>query len=168
MKETERIGDELRRADHGDPWHGWSLQRITEDVTAGEASARPIPGAHTICEIVLHVAAWRGEVRERLLGGLPGEPPDGDWPSPARDEDAAWMAATARLATAHRELLGALARFPEARLDEIVGGQREPAVGTGVSYGVMLHGIAQHDAYHAGQIALLKKALRASEGGLRH
>jgi hypothetical protein len=27
-----------------------------------------------------------------------------------------------------------------------------------VSYYVLLHGIAQHDAYHGGQIALLKRA----------
>ncbi len=30
------------------------------------------------------------------------------------------------------------------------------------SFYIMLHGLAQHDAYHAGQIAMLKKAVAAS------
>ena len=36
---------------------------------------------------------------------------------------------------------------------------RNRALGTGVSYYELLHGIVQHDAYHAGQIAIIKKVL---------
>ena len=36
---------------------------------------------------------------------------------------------------------------------------RNRPLGTGVSYYELLHGIVQHDAYHAGQIAILKKVL---------
>jgi uncharacterized damage-inducible protein DinB len=32
-------------------------------------------------------------------------------------------------------------------------------MGAGVSHYELLHGIVQHDAYHAGQIAVLKKIL---------
>jgi uncharacterized damage-inducible protein DinB len=36
---------------------------------------------------------------------------------------------------------------------------RNRPLGTGVTYYELLHGIVQHDAYHAGQIAILKKIL---------
>ena len=56
----------------------------------------------------------------------------------------------------------ALQPWPEARLADLVGSMApELPLGTGTSFYVLLHGVAQHDAYHAGQIALLKKALAA-------
>ena len=47
-----------------------------------------------------------------------------------------------------------------ARLDERAGSPEELSAGGGVTYRVMLHGLAQHDAYHTGQIALLKRIYR--------
>ena len=49
--------------------------------------------------------------------------------------------------------------FPPGRLAEQVPGtpDEDPT-----SFYIMLHGLAQHDAYHAGQIAQLKKAVAAS------
>ena len=47
--------------------------------------------------------------------------------------------------------------FDDARLGDRVGQQRDPALGTGSTYYVMLHGAVQHNLYHAGQIALLRK-----------
>jgi len=38
-------------------------------------------------------------------------------------------------------------------------GSLNPAMGTGVTYAAMLHGLAQHNVYHAGQIMILKRAL---------
>jgi hypothetical protein len=37
---------------------------------------------------------------------------------------------------------------------------RDPALGSGVNHRAMVHGLIQHNAYHSGQIALLRKALR--------
>ena len=50
------------------------------------------------------------------------------------------------------------------RISEKIGDVRDRALGSGVSVYVTLHGLAQHHAYHAGQIALLKRAL---QGGAR-
>jgi uncharacterized damage-inducible protein DinB len=36
---------------------------------------------------------------------------------------------------------------------------RNRELGTGVSYYELLHGIVQHDAYHSGQIAIVRKVL---------
>jgi hypothetical protein len=58
MKETERIRDQLHRAFAGDAWHGPSVLEILENVTASQAATRPIAGAHSIWELVLHIKAW--------------------------------------------------------------------------------------------------------------
>ena len=155
--DRKAIAAVLERSVAGDPWHGPSLTSLLADVTAVEAARRPIGGAHSILEIVLHVAAWAEEVGARLAGGVAGEPAVGDWPLPRP-----WDEARARLAAAHASLQRRLAAFPEERLGERIGGDREPALGSGVSYGAMAIGVAEHNAYHGGQIALLKRALRGS------
>jgi uncharacterized damage-inducible protein DinB len=157
----ERLADELARAASGDAWHGPSLAALLDDVTAAEAARRPIAGAHTIWELVLHLTAWTGEVRRRLGGGEPGEPGEGDWPEPPAATPEAWAAARAALAAAHAALQADVLHVDDAQLDRPVGGTRDLPLGSGGPHGVMLHGLAQHDAYHGGQIALLKKAARA-------
>lgn len=157
----EVIADELARAYDGDPWHGSSVVRILEGLSSADAHVHPVPGAHSIWELVLHMAAWTGEVHRRLEGGAPGEPAEGDWPAPPRAPDeGAWRDAKDRLWAAHRSLLAALPGIPPSQLPRVVGTpKRDPAMGSGVTHEVMLHGLAQHHAYHAGQIAILKRAL---------
>ena len=41
---------------------------------AAEAASRPIPGAHSIWELVLHVAGWADVARARLTSGEPVVP----------------------------------------------------------------------------------------------
>jgi len=160
MNETERIGDELRRGHERGAWHGPSVQEVLEGVTASTAAAHSIPGAHSIWELVLHITAWRGEVVRRLEGGEPGQPPEGDWPPVGDTSEAAWGDARRRLEDSYRRLAAAVARFAESRLDQAVGRKPpDPALGTVGSFYVMLHGIAQHDAYHMGQVAILRKAV---------
>lgn len=160
VTEIERIADELGRAHHGDPWHGSSARAVLAGVTAPQAAARPLPNAHTIWELVLHVAAWRREVARRLAGGEPGLPASGDWPAmPAPPTADAWSSALSSFEASARELLAAVTRSDPEGLDTLIGGDRSREVGTGVSWYVMLHGVSQHDAYHMGQVALLRKLL---------
>jgi uncharacterized damage-inducible protein DinB len=161
MTEVDRIADELARAHSGDPWHGSSTHAVLAGVIAAEASARPIPNAHTIWELVLHLSGWRREVVRRLRGGKPGMPERGDWPAmPAAADEPEWRRTLEGYDASHRELAAALTSVPPDRLDELVGGDRAPELGTGISWYVMLHGVAQHEAYHTGQIALLRKLTR--------
>ncbi len=151
--ETARIADQLRRAFDGGAWHGDSLFEILEGVTAARAAARPIAGAHTIWELVLHVAAWDGAVLRRL-GGAAVELSDAENFPPVTDTSAAaWRAALAQVRCGHEELVVAVAALPESRLDDMVPGKE----GAHYTFYYMLHGVVQHELYHAGQMALLKK-----------
>jgi hypothetical protein len=155
--ERETILDELRRAWDGDPWHGDPLRRVLDGVTVEQAAARPLPGAHSIGELVLHLASWSREVARRLGDRVARDPEVGDWPPFAGGEQG-WRAALDGLARAHGELLAAVEAFPPGELSSMVGDERDRPLGAGVSFAVMLHGTAQHYAYHAGQAALLRKS----------
>jgi uncharacterized damage-inducible protein DinB len=158
MSEITRIIDELQREHDGDPWHGSPLKSILDGVDAAQAARRPLSGAHSIWELVLHVTGWKREVAKRVGGGAASEPPDGDWPEVGEPTEARWKKSLADLESAHRDLIRAIEVLPEHTLFEPTNDPRDRPLGAGVSYYVLLHGAAQHDVYHAGQIALLKKA----------
>lgn len=146
-----RIVDELRQAYDGDPWHGPPLLKVLEGVDAEVAYARPIADAHTIWEIVAHLAAWDGVVAGRIAERRPIEAPDeGDFPPVTASTPAAWGEALAELGRRHAALVAVVAGGDASRLDETVAGKP-------YDLELMLHGVAQHMAYHAGQIALLRK-----------
>jgi len=153
MSEASRVADQLRRAFDGDAWHGDSLFEILEGVTAAGAAAYPIAGAHSIWELVLHIAAWDGAVLRRL-GGVAVELSDAEnFPRVTDAGEAAWRSVLAHVRLVHEELVAAVAGLSDVRLYEMVPGKQEAHY----TFYYMLHGVAQHELYHAGQIALLKK-----------
>lgn len=159
MQEGERLRRELDATMHGDPWYGPAVTRIIDGIDAAGAAAHPINGAHSIWELVLHMTAWANEVRRRLEGGQHGEPSEGDWPPVTRTTEAAWRAALEGLRAAHDELAKALVATKDADLARQVAGGQVDAMGAPVTLYQTSIGILQHDTYHAGQIALLKRAL---------
>ena len=160
MSETHRIVDELSRDHSGDPWHGSSVTALLRGVTAPQAASRSIPHVHTVWQLVLHMTAWKNEVRRRLAGGPAGDPEEGDWPDVGATTPERWREALAKLDQAHAALIEAVRALPESALFEPTNDPRNPSTGAGVSKYVLLHGLVQHDAYHAGQIALLVKVVR--------
>ncbi len=160
MSETARIVDELEREHAGDPWHGSSVSDILKGVTAAQAAAHTVPHVHTIWELVLHMIAWKNEVRRRLSGAPSGEPEEGDWPEVGPPTAERWRETLERLDAAHAALTSAVRNLPESSLFEPTNDPRNRAAGTGVTKYVLLHGLVQHDAYHAGQLAMLVKVVR--------
>jgi uncharacterized damage-inducible protein DinB len=158
MTEIERIVDELQREHSGEPWHGSPLRQILKGMSAAHAAAQPIAGGHSIWELVLHITAWKNEVRRRLSGAAASDPEEGDWPAVGDPSDARWRQALAALERAHTELVAAIRQVPDAQLSKATNDPRAPG-GAGVSYYILLHGIVQHDVYHSGQIAIVKKGL---------
>lgn len=139
----------------GQAWHGGPTPvGSLRGVSAAEARWRPRPGRHTIWELALHIAYWDYAVRRRLEGGAPGEFPrhPANFPAmPARTGEREWAADRALLADEHRLLVTAIKAFPAARVGRHAGGRKR------WSYGDLIAGIAMHDAYHAGQIQLMKR-----------
>jgi len=158
MSEVERIADQLKRAFEGEAWHGPSVLEIIEGITAHQAAARTFDGTHSIWELVLHIAAWERAILRRLHGDRAQLPTEEDWPAVGTTTDEAWKQAKQALKQGHDNLRAAIAALDDSRLDQ-------PIIEGMSSVYVTLHGIVQHDLYHAGQIAILKKA--TSEGATK-
>lgn len=119
---------------------------------AAKAATRPRPDLHSIWELVLHITAWQKMALQSLEGNayvsMTGEE---DWPTvPADPTEDAWQTARAAMAELNDRLVEAIRAFPEERLDETVPGGE-------FGFYLLLHGVAQHNIYHAGQIAILKR-----------
>ena len=158
MTRKDRLLADLRRAYAGEAWHGPALAVLLRDVDAATAAAPPAVGAHSIWEIVLHLTGWVREVARRLEGRPAQLPEGGDWTAVGDTSASAWEAARKALAEAHGELVGVLANLADSRLDEPL--PTSSPTEERVTAELTLSGVLQHDAYHGGQIALLKKARR--------
>jgi uncharacterized damage-inducible protein DinB len=149
--EAVRLADQLRRAFEGDAWHGPALLELLADIDAATAAAHSLPDVHSIWELVLHIAAWDDAVNRRIVLKKALQLNDAENFPPVEDKGpAAWKNAVAQVKKAHAELLKTVKGLPDERLRERVPGKK-------YDIGFMLEGVAQHELYHAGQIAILKK-----------
>lgn len=152
---------QLRRQHDGEPWHGPSRATVLEGITADEAAWRPAADAHSIWDLVLHMRSWTLEVLRRANGGAPGEPEDGDWPAPPRKPTAdEWQKALRSLDDAHAALIAAVGAMPADRLSARVGDTSTPDESR-ISVAAMVRSLAEHDIYHTGQVAMLKRLARS-------
>jgi uncharacterized damage-inducible protein DinB len=152
MNQIELIADQLQHAYTGEAWHGPSLLELLNGVTADQALARPVAGAHSIWELTMHIGAWMCACRRRLAGDPAKLTSQEDWPAINGSSPVAWRQTLDALEHEQNQLRAAICSLPEPSLENQVPGKN-------YSVAFMLHGVIQHNLYHAGQIALLKKAL---------
>jgi uncharacterized damage-inducible protein DinB len=150
--ESGRIADQLRRAFEGNAWHGPALLELLKGVDAATAAAKPFTDVHSIWELVLHIAAWDNAGLRRLKGEMAKLKGKANFPVvPTPPTEDAWHEAVAATKRTHENLVETVAGLSEKRL-------RDRVPGKPYDFYHLFHGIAQHELYHAGQIAILKKA----------
>ncbi len=152
MSEAQRIAKQLQRTFEGRAFHGPALNEVLVGVDAQTALLIPTGASHSIWQLVLHATFWQDEARRWLAGNYRPPAELNDWPAVECATEDAWQAALAELRSSNDALCEVAMKLDDARLPERVH-QGAPSV-----Y-VTLHGIVQHNVYHAGQIALLKKLL---------
>jgi len=152
MAERQRTLELVDRAYRAKAWHGPALLETLDGVTPAMAAKRVVRGAHTIWELVDHVASWNAIVALRLAGEQPQVTPELNFPKTPAPTAAAWKRSLARLAASQRRFRSAVARFQVAHLGRI-------RPGTKTSWNVLIHGQIQHQLYHAGQIAMLRRGM---------
>ena len=161
MPDRDRLLDALQRAHNGQPWHGPSRADVLRDVTAAEAAHRPSATSHTLWEVVLHMRSWTEEVLQRANGGVPADPRNGDWPPmPVPADDAAWQRTLQSLDAAHAALVARVQAMDDAARAARVADRPGEAPGSGITQRAMIRSLAEHDVYHTGQLATLKRIAR--------
>ena len=124
-------------------WHGANLTSALRGVSSARA-ARKVGSRKCVWEQLLHAAYWKHRVLRKLTGAGRFPRAGSNWPAlPAPADDAAWRADLSLLREIHRDLRAAVAALPASSLDPKTVW--------------LVHGAAAHDAYHAGQIKLLRR-----------
>jgi hypothetical protein len=143
----------------GRGWQGATLRGAIRGVTAREALWRPGPGRRCIWEHVLHAAYWKHAVARVLDESAAGtfDRSPSNWPAAPGPLDPGldrrWKSDRAYLADVHRRLTAAAARVRPDDLGARPGGRKW-------SLATYLAGAAAHDAYHLGQVQLIKRLAR--------
>lgn len=161
MTESERIVRQYDMVMQGNAWHGDPIWQILDGISAESAAQRPVADAHTIWEIVMHMMFWEDVVRRRLGGLRAGLDEALNFPSMPRATEANWQKTLAEFRASNQELREAMTKLDPSRVDEL------SAAGKRTFYDEA-HGVIQHNLYHAGQIAILKKGftVKRASGGL--
>jgi uncharacterized damage-inducible protein DinB len=161
MNEIERIKDQLSRAFDGESWTGPSIMEVLKDIEPVKAASKPIANAHSIWEILEHVNSDLQIVIRRMRGDSTPITDEDDWPKVTNTGMESWRDLMARFKTNHNELLNEVSKLKPEQLDK-------PILEGLSTYYVTLHGVVQHNQYHLGQIAILKKGYFSTEGMLSH
>jgi uncharacterized damage-inducible protein DinB len=123
MLDMEIIADQIGRAFRGESWHGPSVSEVLAGVSAEDAAAHPIPGAHSIWEIVLHLTAGYNLVLRRIRGERAQLSPEEAWPPATETSAAAWRESQETLDELNKQLESAVRAYPAQRLSEELGAE---------------------------------------------
>lgn len=137
-----------------------SAEKALAGLPPRQRAVRPAPGLHSVWELLEHMRIAQEDILRYTLDPLWKSPkfPEGYWPAPSDEvEDAQWKSS--------------LARF-KADLDEVCALARETKYdltarlphGKWRTYLRQILLVADHNAYHAGQIVETRKALQAWHG----
>ncbi len=148
--ELDGILEHYERVMHGDAWHGDPVWKILEGIDASCAAATPVSGVHSIWQLVMHMTYWEHVAVKRSLQPFVADESLNFLPTPAADE-AAWQRTLDDFRASNREFRQQITRLDATKLDEKTPGGRR-------TLRTDLLGVIEHHIYHAGQIAILKKA----------
>lgn len=142
------------------PWHGGpTLMGALRGVNAHQAAWKPAPDRKSVWELALHIAYWNYSVRRYFdpdsKKGFARSP--SNFPAVADTSEKAWQEDKFLISEEHNKLIMAIQLFPESRLGEKTDSKKQ------WTYGQLLMGVTVHDAYHTGQIQLMKRLYQEME-----
>jgi len=152
-----RMGNEINRilklyADlqHGDCWLGTNFKQTLHGINTTSAQKEIAPGRNNIWQLTSHIIYWRTKVTNRMEGNN-NPPPFIDFRLPEYLNEETWKQELTDFESVYHLLRNSIHNFHEENLDK-------PSPKEGQTYYQLIMGCLQHDAYHLGQIVLLKKS----------
>jgi uncharacterized damage-inducible protein DinB len=151
VSQTARIADSYRAATVKGAWYGPSLGELLSQISLELATTRPVPGAHSISELLQHLLLWNERIRNTSdRNSLPRWEPEKDWAEPPIP----WNELLTRWSESRELLEEKIRNFPVEDLAKQVPGRNYP-------YGTLFHGVVEHTIYHSGQIAMVLSMLQS-------
>ena len=148
--EINRILKLFAELQHGDCWVDHSFKEVLHGIDAQKAIDGISGNTNSIWQLVAHITYWRTKVVNRLTG-TDNPPPFADFLLPDEPTEKNWKQALNDFEAAYHLLRNAIYHFKADNLDN-------PSPKEGQTFYELILGCLQHDAYHLGQIMLLKKS----------
>lgn len=153
-KEIQSIIRNLENTLDGEPWYGRPVYALLREVDASVAFNKPTPGSHSLIDLLYHMLTWADFTLKRLEGDKVNDlafSEKMDW----REMDPKihdWDEGLAALIATHQQIIALLQTKSDELLKEIVDYRQ-------YNFRFLLNGLIQHNIYHAGQVAYVKKLL---------
>lgn len=147
--ELNRILKLFEDLQHGDCWIGNNFKEVLQGTNADMAVKKISPHTNSLWQLVSHITYWRTLVVNRLTGS-DNPPPFQDFLLPGNCNEESWRQTLHDFEAAYHLLRNAIHHFNEASLEK-------PSPKKTQTYYELMMGCLQHDAYHLGQMMLLKK-----------
>ena len=154
MKENEKLQKLFRDHFNGAPWIEVQITGSLKNIKAAYA-AKNVSGLNSIWQIVHHMTCWRETLLARLRGVHVPSPADNYFIPIADTSAKAWTKTLTRLNASQKNILLYLQK-------EWKDADEKPGNSPYSRY-ELIQGLLQHDAYHLGQIILIKKLLPAGK-----
>jgi uncharacterized damage-inducible protein DinB len=151
MNEINNLLKQFTSLQHGESWIGVNFKESLQEVNAAMAAAEVPAGGNSIWQLVSHVIYWRSAVVNRLNGSN-DKPIFADFRLPAIQDDLHWKQTLIDFESAYHLLRSCIHHFKPENLYKLGPDGNN-------NYYELMVGCLQHDAYHLGQISLMKKLI---------
>ena len=154
-REILLIAGQLKDAYEGEPWFGRCTKDILDEIDSDIVFEKPHK-QHSILELLWHMINWKEFVINRLRidnTKSAGYFEENDWRKLDHFDKTLWQQGLQQFARLHNELTEIIQQQNDQLLSERVSERN-------YDFRKLLNGIIQHDIYHLGQIAYIKKMLQ--------
>lgn len=154
-REILLIAEQLKDAYDGEPWFGRSLNEILNEIDTEIIFEKP-EGQHSIVELLWHMITWKEFTISRLRNDGNTSVKyfeENDWRELDHSDKTLWQQGLQQFSKLHNELLEVIRQQKDEILSQRVSERK-------YDFRKLLNGIVQHDIYHLGQIAYIKKMLQ--------
>ena len=153
-KEVQSIIKNFESTLNGQPWFGRAVYELLNEIDESKVNVKPNDGSHSLIEILWHMVTWAEFTLSRIDGSSStslASSEEMDW----RKIDPSthtWKAGMKELRSIHEKIIAILKNKDDAFLSNIPDERK-------YNMRFLLNGLIQHNIYHTGQIAYLKKML---------
>jgi len=152
-KEIQSIITNLERVNTGEPWYGRAVYEILDEIDPTIVYKKPNK-QHSLADLLYHMITWADFALHRIKGDKEKDMAafeQLDW----REIDPkvhTWTSGIEQFKAIHTEIVQLLQEKDDTFLKEIVDYRQ-------YNFRFLLNGFIQHNIYHIGQIAYVKKLL---------
>ncbi len=153
-REIQSLISRLENVNSGEPWFGRAVFIILEEADAKKVYIKPNNTEHSLIELLYHMITWADFTLKRIekdkIKDL-ATAEELDWRI-INPKINTWKKGLAEFKTLHKKIITLLHKKDDDFLIETVDYRK-------YNFRVLLNGMIEHNIYHLGQIAYLKKML---------